>query len=402
MLKINLGFTEDNSSLISTCQSDLESFFKRKEIGFPDLPQRKSLWAESQSLGEKIAQKFKNLVLVGIGGSSLGVRVISEVFQKNNVFYLDNVDSDAFENLMKQCDLQTTAWVFASKSGTTIETLCGLEFIRQAYETKKISFTDKSFVVTEKKSSSLYNWAKENDIPVLEVPLDVGGRFSVLSPIGMLPAAFMGLDVEKFRRGAEKALESKKEIIHLMASSLQSFARHEWITLFWFYNSSLKNFGAWLVQLWAESLGKKIDREGKAARRASTPISAIGAVDQHSILQQVMEGAKDKFVVFVRFGTSENGNFKLEKSTFPETKSLVGKPMGKLLAVEAEATQEAIKSEGVHSATLQLDSLNEEALGYLFMYFQLVVAGLGESLRINAFDQPGVELGKRLAKSKLV
>lgn len=403
MLKVSLQFTEKQDLKVEQCQKDLEQFLKRTEIGFPDLPLRKELWAKSQKLGSEIAQKFKSLVLVGIGGSSLGVRVISEVFRKSNVYFLDNVDANEFESLMSQCDLPTTAWVFASKSGTTLETLCSLEFIRQNYEKQKISFTTNCFVVTEKKESSLYNWAHQNSIPVLEVPLDVGGRFSVLSPIGMLPAAFMGLNIEQFRKGAEKALSSKKEIAELMSVSLKSFEREEWITLLWFYNSSLRNFGAWFVQLWAESLAKKDTRDKQGiAPRASTPISAVGAVDQHSILQQVMEGAKDKFVIFMRVLSSEQGSMVLENPIFPETKSLLGKTMGKLLQVEAESTQEALKAQGVQSATLTIDQLNEETLGYLFMYFQLVVAGLGESLGINAFDQPGVELGKRLAKSKLV
>ncbi|HPI39585.1 MAG TPA: glucose-6-phosphate isomerase [Pseudobdellovibrionaceae bacterium] len=401
MIKTNLHFTEANPLHIEQCQKNLLSFFDRKEIGFPTLPERRGLWEESQKLGVQIAEKYKNLVLVGIGGSSLGVRVIAEVFRKTNMYFLDNVDADEFESLIQKVDLNSTAWVFASKSGTTIETLCALEFIKQNYQQKNISFLDKAFVVTEKKPSSLYNWAIQNQLPILEVPLDVGGRFSVLSPIGMLPAAFMGLNVENFRKGAARALNSKKEIAEMMSASLKSFEREEWITLLWFYNSSLRSFGDWFVQLWAESLGKKEDRKGKLAPRASTPISAVGAVDQHSMLQQVMEGAKDKFVIFMRIASSEKGTMLLTDSIFPETQPLKGKSMGKLLAVEAEATQEALKEQGIHSMNLSLDQLNEETLGYLFMYFQLVVAGMGESLGLNAFDQPGVELGKRLAKAKL-
>ena len=151
MLTIHWDSQENTSSKLNQCLKDLQTFFTRSEIGFPDLPQRKELWVQSQELGQIMARNFKSMVLVGIGGSSLGVRVLSEVFHKNNVYYLDNVDACEFESLMKNCDLYSTAWVFASKSGTTIETLCCLEFVQQFYKKQNENFKDKFFVVTEKK-----------------------------------------------------------------------------------------------------------------------------------------------------------------------------------------------------------------------------------------------------------
>lgn len=169
----------------------------------------------------------------------------------------------------------------------------------------------------------------------------------------------------------------------------------------WSYNSRMKNFGLWFQQLWAESLGKAVKWDGSPAPRVSSPLCAVGASDQHSILQQVMERAKDKFVVFQRFADTEGGTKKILQPQFPETKSLQGRTMGALLGVEAQSTQETLNHNGVSTLTLSYKALDEESLGYQFMLWELVVAGLGEVLGINAFDQPGVELGKVLAKKKL-
>ena len=385
------------------CQNALHALLKRKDLGFLDLPHRMSLWQESQKMGTAWREKFQQLVVLGIGGSSLGIRTLCEVFDNKSILVIDNVDPIVFDkDLEKIHDWQKTGWVIISKSGSTIETLCALECVQQIYKQKGIRFEQRALVITEKKDNSLGQWADDHLIPRLEIPIDVGGRFSVLSPVGIFPAAFMGLDTEAIRLGALNALQNTQTLTQLMAQFSISFKRQEWITHFWFYNSRLKYFGAWWMQLWAESLAKKTNRQGNEASRTSTPFASIGATDQHSILQQVMEGAKDKFIVFWRFEDAEKSGFLIEKSSFPETESLVGKKMGDLLKAEAEATCQALTMNGISTMTLGMKKLNEESLGYLFMTLQILVGGLGEILEINAFDQPGVELGKRLAKEKLL
>lgn len=380
----------------------LESFLNRSEIGFKDLTHRISYWEQCYQLGREMAQKYQQLVVVGVGGSSLGTLVIAEVFAIKNILFVDNVDAIAFEALFESVeDLNKTGWLFISKSGTTIETLCALEFIDQLYRGEGLSLAKQATIISEKKESSLTKWAAQNQVPHAEIPEDVGGRFSVLTPVGMLPAAYAGLDIEKFRIGAAKALANPALVQEVMGQAMISFERQEWVTLLWSYSSRMKSFGGWFQQLWAESLAKKVTRENLPAPRCSTPMAAVGACDQHSILQQVMEGARDKFVVFQRFEDAESGSSVLTQSQFSETKTLVGRSMGQLLQAEAIATQEALNEVGVMSLTLQTKVLDEESLGFLFMFWQLVVAGLGEVLNVDAFDQPGVELGKRLAKEKL-
>jgi glucose-6-phosphate isomerase len=255
--------------------------------------------------------------------------------------------------------------------------------------------------VTEIKASPLFDFATKHQRPILEVPLDVGGRFSVLTAVGMLPAAFMGLNTEEFRAGAESALAMKERVISVSAHALQSFEREEWITLFWHYSSLTRYFGGWIQQLWAESLAKETDRKQNPAKRASTPMSAIGACDQHSILQQVMAGAKDKFVLFVRVGSAESSTETLQETVFPQHKYLLGKGLGQILAAEAEATSLALTQSQVSNMVLHIPDLSPRTVGFLFMFWELVVGLIGEAMNINAFDQPGVELGKRLAKQIL-
>lgn len=402
MLEITQGLHKVDPVVLGKCQESLKLFLQRKEIGFPQLMERVSLWQQSYKVGTELAAKFKKLVIVGLGGSSLGTRVIAEVFRARNMYFVDNVDALDFEAMIEELgDLKEVAWAFISKSGTTIESLCALELVDQVYKEEGLSLSQHSVVISETKDSSLTKWARDNSVTVCEIPLDIGGRFSVLSPVGMMPAAFLGLDLEKFRVGAMRALNDTAVITQTMAQVVQSYSREEWITLLWIYNSRMKSFGAWYQQLWAESLGKPVTRAGKPAPRVSTPMAAVGASDQHSILQQVMEGTKDKFVIFQRVEESEGGSQRILHAQFKETQDLQGRTMGELLRAECLATQEALNQNGISTMTLKTKVLDEHTLGYMFMYWQLVVAGLGEYLQIDAFNQPGVELGKRLAKEKL-
>jgi len=403
LLTSNVQFSDDKKNL---AQRSLEALLAREDLGFFRLPQQKNLFSETQKIGSEIKENFRELVIVGIGGSSLGPRAIHEIFfedsEKQKIHFCDNTDMMAFDRLLKILgDLKKVAWVFISKSGSTLETLAALDFIHQHYQKKGLPFWLNTFYITELRKNPLYDLALQHQRPVLEIPINVGGRFSVLTPVGMLPAAFMGLNIEDFRVGAEAALHMREKVLSVSAHTLQSFERQEWITFFWHYSSLMKNFGAWIQQLWAESLAKDKDRSNKKANRVSTPMSAIGACDQHSLLQQVMEGAKDKFIVFVRVGSAESSTELLKETAFSQQGYLLNKGLGQILAAEAEATALALTQADISNIVLHVPDLSERTVGFLFMFWELVVGTLGESLNINAFDQPGVELGKRLAKQIL-
>ncbi|MEQ1722687.1 MAG: glucose-6-phosphate isomerase, partial [Pseudobdellovibrio sp.] len=344
----------------------------------------------------------KKFFIVGIGGSSLGIQVLADVYQIKNFEFIDNVDAAHFEYTLNSItNLEEVAWLFISKSGRSIETLAALDFISQFLSEKSVDLQKHTIVITEKKESDLYNWAVENKVLNFSVPLDVGGRFSVLSSVGLVPAILMGLDIQKIQKGALSVYQEQSALVTFTETTLKSFERGEWVSVLWSYSSRLKSLGFWWQQLWAESLAKKVDRQGGVAPRVSTPMPMVGATDQHSTLQQIMEGARDKMVFFLRTVDAEKGLTTLKKSLTKETSLLQGKTLGTLLKAEAEAIQLALSEVGVSNITLQVSDLKEENLGRLIMFFQISVMALSEALNINAFDQPGVELGKVMTKKIL-
>lgn len=407
MWTLSHATTPEDSKLLAQAKECVLALKARADLGFLKLPDRQELWTASEARGRDLRRQANRLVVLGMGGSSLGGRAMLQALNKwsdtHKVNFIDNVDADHFWKWLKsRNDLENTHWVIVSKSGNTIETLTMAEFVDQHLREKgfkKLSAV--STVISEAGDNPLMRWARKEGVPSLEISKDVGGRFSVLSPVGLLPAAFFGLEISQLREGAAWALEQDDLLARLVAQSLKSFERGEWITQFWFYSDSLKDFGLWTQQLWAESLGKAKGRKGDKAPRASTPMAATGSSDQHSILQQVMEGARDKFVWFTRVQQSETAGPDLDRNLFDCQQLMQNKSMGQLLGAMASATRDALEKEGVQSLTLTTEQLNEKSVGALFMIFECVVGVLGEAMDINAFDQPGVEAGKVLARGIL-
>jgi glucose-6-phosphate isomerase len=409
MWKLSHVTAAEEKAILAKAEKAVAALKARKDLGFLELPEKSELWTSSLERARELRKTSHSMVVLGMGGSSLGGRALLQGLKKwdetHEVEFIDNVDADRFWNWLRakksHAKLQNTHFVIISKSGNTIETLSMAEFIDQhlrASGFKKISAN--STVISEIDDNPLMRWARREEVPALEIPKNVGGRFSVLSPVGLLPAAFYGLDLEDLREGARWALEPAQEkfLARLVAQTLASFSRSEWISLFWAYSDGLRDFGLWTQQLWAESLGKAKGRDGKAAPRVSTPIPAVGSSDQHSILQQVIEGTPDKFLWFFRVEKSESEGPALEKNLFDCQALMAGKTMGQLFGAMASATSEALAQKGVQSLTLTTEELNEKTLGALLMSMEIVVGALGEALEINAFDQPGVEHGKILAR----
>lgn len=399
---------QDDSKALARARESLAKLKTRQELGFFQLTERAHLWSSSEQRAREVRKNAHTLAVLGMGGSSLGGRALINGLKNfkatHQVEFVDNVDSDRFWKWIKgHGRLDDVHWVIVSKSGNTIETLTMAEFVDQHLVRsgfKKLASC--STIISETKDNPLTRWAKKEGVAQLEIPVDVGGRYSVLTPVGLLPAAFYGLDLNALREGAAWALDQDELVSRLVAQSLMSFSREEWISLFWAYSDGLRDFGLWTQQLWAESLGKAKTRDGKKAPRASTPMPAVGSSDQHSILQQVMEGARDKFVWFLRVNQSEatEGSV-IEKTLFDGQEIMNGKTMGQLFGAMATATREAMAREGIQSLTLTTDVLDEKSMGALFMLLELVVGALGDALEIDAFDQPGVELGKKLARGLL-
>jgi glucose-6-phosphate isomerase len=407
MWRLSHETTATDEATLSRAHESLAALKARKDIGFLRLPEVQELWTASEARGRELRKSYHSMAVLGMGGSSLGGRALTEALLRHHnthrIDFLGNVDADRFWKWVRsRTDLQDMHWVIVSKSGNTIETLTMAELADQhlrASGFKKLSSS--CTIISETDDNPLMRWARKEGVPALEIPKDVGGRFSVLSPVGILPAVFYGLDASEIRAGAAWALDQDELVSRLVAQSLMSFSRSENITMFWAYADGLRDFGLWTQQLWAESLGKAFDRKGNAAPAASTPIPAVGSSDQHSILQQVMEGPRDKFLWFFRVAQSENEGPAIERNLFDCQQPMLGKTMGSLFSAMASATRDALARQGVQSLTLNVEKLDERSMGALFMILQLVVGALGEALDINAFDQPGVELGKKLAREIL-
>lgn len=400
-------------SLVEQGLKAFHAILARQEIGFTRLSARADqgtidgAQVAIDARAKEIARVSKHMVVIGMGGSSLGTRALLSAVPsslgRGAVSFLDNIDGDRFWSWLRGLhDLGSIHWVLISKSGNTVETLGMADLIDQQLRLsghRRLSSV--ATVVSELKESPLTKWARRESVPVLEIPMDVGGRFSVLSPVGLLPAAFVGLRTDRALEGAAWALESPGLVAQMAAKSLESFLREEWVTMLWSYSDGLRDFGGWWQQLWAESLAKKVNRHGGPAPRVSTPIAAVGACDQHSLLQQVMEGAPDKFVWFQRVLAAETGGPLLERTLFEGQEYMVGRSLADLFRAEADATEQAMSEANVRSASLTAEKLDERSMAALFMLWQMTIAVMGEVLDINAFDQPGVERGKVIARQSL-
>lgn len=380
----------------------LERIFSREAAPLDRLVRDAHGWRAAAEAGARWRARFQDLVVVGIGGSSLGAQVLCSLKTgASRVRFIENVDPWGLERALDGLDLARTGFVFVSKSGRTIETLACLNYLNENLTMRGLRLEGQSAVMTAVPSSPLGVWAAGNEVEIWSLPEDVSGRFSVFTMAGLFPAAFDGLDLQEIREGALAALATPEKAAAFIAEALESFTREEWISLFWFYENRGRLVGAWLQQLWAESLAKKVTRSGGSAPRASTPLAALGTVDQHSLLQQVVEGARDKWVVFFRFDETEQGPHPLSKALFEDCRHLEGRPLGRLMAAEARATEGALKECGIPTMVLKLRSYDPSSVGQLLMFFQQVVAGIGEVMGIDPFNQPGVELGKVLALKDL-
>lgn len=367
----------------------------------------------SEALAAELRQSFDTLVVLGIGGSSLGARAafgaLSHPFHNlrapserggMRIFFPDNSDPATFAALLETLDLSKTAFAAITKSGGTAETLSQLSVVKARLDTQgPQAFARQVVAITDPEKGALRSIARRFGLRTLPVPPDVGGRFSVLTACGLLPAACAGIDVEALCAGAADMVSrfekpARENPAALLAGVLHTMDTrlHRPLHVLMPYCDALRDTGDWFVQLWAESLGKT-RKDGPVG---PTPLRAVGATDQHSLLQLLMEGPQDKFVTFVAVGEPR---VDLEiPNAFPDepdTTYLAGLPLSKLLDTERRATAMALAKRERPSATLHLPKLDAFHLGELLQLFECATAVAGELYEVNPYDQPGVELGKR-------
>jgi glucose-6-phosphate isomerase len=350
---------------------------------------------------QEAVQKFKNfthIIHLGTGGSSLGPQAlyaITDTPTKNFIFF-DNIDPDGLVKRLKYLDFSKTGLLIASKSGNTAETLVQLATLKKIYEDKGHNLKDHLVVITQSDGNALHTFAQNHNILVIPHHPQIGGRFAVFAEVGAFPGLLMGLDMATFRKGAQNVIKAFKEAptTHPAIESACFLANSKLHPVMFPYADKLKIFGAWFVQLWAESLGKK-NKVGE--RFGSTPIQALGATDQHSQLQLYLDGPKDKFFTFLNVNDKANIEVSDLGIDHPAYTSLRGCDLKDLLQAELRATYETIRTHELPLRLIVLPTVTPYYLGQLMINTVLETLAVASIWNVNPFDQPAVEEGKVLA-----
>ncbi len=378
-----------------------------------DLANRVTQYAES------IRGQFEHLVIIGIGGSSLGgismfeallpsywnERTMEQRAGRPRYYFIDNVDPDKIQGLFEVLDLKKTLVNVITKSGTTAETMAGYLWLKAELE-KAVGTENLSkhlVMTTDPEKGILRKIVEEEGLTAFEVPEDVGGRYSVFSAVGLLPAAILGIDVAELLRGIRDLMPSLQDADIKRNPAAQgaliqylAYQRGQKISVLMPYSAKLAFVADWYVQLWAESLGKKQNLEGQVVHEGPTPLKAVGVTDQHSQVQLFNEGPFDKIFTFVWL---DKFHHKLTipqlYPNLPDLNYLGNQTFEKLLQAEAEATRASITRNGHPNVTLTLPELTPFYFAQLLFLLEVQTAMMGALLNVDPFVQPGVELSKK-------
>ncbi len=372
---------------------------------------------EIVAYGESIRKSAESFVVLGIGGSALGPMAVATALlhlhhnelprDKRNApkFYVeDNVDPERMAALLDVIDLKNTYFNVITKSGETSETLSQFLILYSALK-KAVGEAEakkKIVVTTTIGKGTLYDVAKKEGFKIFGVGKGVGGRFSVLSPVGLLPLAAVGADIKKLLAGAAdmakvSAIADVKKNPALMTGYLQvkSMESGKNISVMMPYADSLRYMSDFYAQLWGESLGKAADKSGKTVNAGQTPVKSLGVTDQHSQVQLYAEGPFDKVVTFIAVGDYRVTQEITDDKTVDACDFLKGRTMNELITFERRATRYALYKAKRSNFTITLPKVNEYTIGELLMYFMYETAFAGALMGIDTFNQPGVEEGKK-------
>ncbi|HEY7682919.1 MAG TPA: glucose-6-phosphate isomerase [Gemmatimonadales bacterium] len=418
------GLTRARLTELTRRFGDVQAEVRRRrsegEYGFYGLADQSQSVQQIRRFAEGVGQAFDHVLVLGIGGSALGMKALlnalkrpawNELDDEGRDYFprltvVDNVDPSTVADVLRRTDPRRALVNVISKSGGTAETMAQYLVVRQWLEgalgqaaTRHLVFT------TDPRRGALRELADREGIAALEIPPDVGGRFSVLSPVGLLPAALVGIDIEALLAGARRAIDraEHQDLLHNPAAL--------WAALHWAadtalgarlhvlmpYTDRLRELAEWFRQLWAESLGKAKNRDGHEVNVGPTPLAAIGPTDQHSQVQLFMEGPFDKVVTFVSVNRfPEDLTIPAREGLPADLAYLGGHSLAELLHAEYQATAAALARKGRMSCSLHLPDLSPSVVGEVLMFFQLATGYAGVWYGVDPFDQPGVELGKRL------
>lgn len=397
--------------------------------GFWSLHEDKAMLADVKSTAADFLKKrYENVVVLGIGGSALGTTALVTALRSKfynlmskrarvnhpRIFVMDNIDPDTFKRMMKLCPPQKTLYNVISKSGNTAETMSQLMIAVDIIERKlgKEAVKDHIVVTSNPRGqgvskSLLHPVADEYGLKCFAMPLNVGGRFSVFSAVGLFPAAMLGMDLDALFDGcaamdvrcAKADLRENPAYLRAAVQYLADTRKGKTMSVMMPYSDALRDVADWYCQLWAESLGKKHGLDGREVYSGQTPIKALGATDQHSQIQLYREGPNNKLLNIIEVARFDS-SLKIPDTLkgLAELDYLRGKTMNKLMAAELQGTIDALTLSKRPVVRVTLPRVNEHTVAQLLYMLEAETAMAGRLYGVNTFDQPGVEEGKQIAR----
>ncbi len=361
----------------------------------------KTLLEETIKKVKKFSASKKFFYVFGTGGSNLGARALINSdpnILDSKIYFIDNIDPIFFEKLLKNIDLETSGFIVISKSGETAETLSQLGcLIQLANEKNKISeFYQNCLIITEFKNSPLFNIAKKNNCFLLEHNKNIGGRYSIFTNVAIVPAIIAGIDVKAFYKGGIEIVNNFEDYDLFNLGLLFKFQKktNYSLNVVMTYSDSLKYFGKWYLQLWAESIGKN--------KKGVTAIHSVGTTDQHSQLQLYLDGPKDKFFTFITTNHSNLG-MQINNQIMEEQniKYLSNIKMGDLMQAEQQAIIDTFNNLNFNFRNIHIPKIDTYSIGSLFATSIIETIAACIYFEADPFNQPSVEQGKRLTKDYL-
>lgn len=397
---------------VSLSDEDIFSEIKkeREDIGYYSLP-----YADTSNMKARLDNldfKQKQIAIIGIGGSTLGTFAIYNFLKynkqrnktlKKELFFFESTDPINLNGTISQLNLEDTLFIVISKSGTTIETVSIFKYLSSL-----VKMNSQNLLVITEDDSKLNSFAYTNGISTFEIPKNVGGRFSVLSNVGLVPLYLAGFDIDELLKGARKISTSffeQNELYNQLLKKARTYYEYKDvynINAVFSYSQLLEGFNKWYIQLWGESLGK-ID--ANHTNQGLTPIGLLGPVDQHSFLQLIVEGKRDKTVTFIKIKDFKDDTkiSPISLNSLEELDYINGLNFKELINLQADATIASVKEykKDIPIDLIEIEEISEFEIGKLLFYYELLTSIVGKFLRINTYDQPGVEGGKIILKKML-
>lgn len=395
--------------------------YESNRLGFINLPLDTETACKISSFAESWRAKVDDFIVIGIGGSCLGNIALHNALcdpnhnllsrkernKTSRIHFLDNVDPAKTLSILKIINPHRCMVNVITKSGSTVETLANFlvvaDFLKRRLGN---AYASRIVVTTDPEKGFLRTLATEYGFHSFPIPPNVGGRFSVLSPVGLLSAAFSGINIHALLTGARRMREHLLKADSGTHDPAFQFAalnynldrrKGKHILVMMPYSERLKELAFWFRQLWAESLGKKYSLDGRVVETGQTPVAALGTIDQHSQLQLYMEGPRDKVICFVEVAQPQR-DVKLPKIfAGDDVDYLRGRSLGEILRAEKLSTERALTTNGRPNFTVLIPSVTAEHMGALIFFLEMGLAYAGELYNVDAYNEPGVKLGKKIA-----